>query len=168
LALGSALYGNSILTDTLTITGTDITPAMNGFEYQAIFTNPIGEATISSAVTLVVDDPPTITGNPANATVTAGGTVTFTASASGNPTPNVQWKYSSNGNSFVTMVDGTAAFGTVSGTKTDTLTISNASAALNGYKFEAVFTNFATSPPGRQCHHWVYHHLHRWHCRHRY
>ena len=46
---------------------------------------------------------PAITTQPATQTVTAGGTATFTAAASGNPAPTVQWQVSANGGS--TFVD---------------------------------------------------------------
>ena len=43
---------------------------------------------------------PMVTANPGNQTVPAGQTVTFTAAASGTPTPTVQWQSSPNGVSY--------------------------------------------------------------------
>ena len=66
---------------------------MNGYEYEAVFTNTAGSVT-TSAATLTVQTAPTVTTQPTNQTVHAGGTATFTAAASGNPTPTVQWTVS--------------------------------------------------------------------------
>ena len=76
----------------------DTTAAQNGDEYQAVFTNSVGTAT-TNAATLTVTDPvaPAVTTQPASQTVTAGQTATFTAAASGNPTPTVQWQVSTDG-----------------------------------------------------------------------
>lgn len=80
--------------------------------------------------------PPSITGNPSSQTVTAGQTATFTASATGIPTPSVQWQFST---------DGGHSFRNLSGATSTTLTLSNVSTAMNGYEYEAVFTNSAGS-----------------------
>jgi hypothetical protein len=78
---------------------------------------------------------PAITLNPADTTVTAGQTATFTAAASGTPTPTVQWQLSTNGGS---------TFNDVSGATSTTLSFS-ATAAMNGNEYRAVFTNAAGS-----------------------
>ena len=62
--------------------------------YAAVVTNSRGSATSASA-TLTVSAAltvPSITTQPLSQTVTAGNSVTFTAAASGNPTPTYQWK----------------------------------------------------------------------------
>ena len=48
--------------------------------------------TLSSTATLSVSTPPAITSHPASQTVAAGGTATFSVSASGNPAPTFQWQ----------------------------------------------------------------------------
>ncbi len=105
----------------------------NGYEYRAVFTNSQG-ATLTNAATLTVYTPPSLTANPSNQTVTAGNTATFTASATGNPAPTVQWQVS---------FDGGTTFGNISGATSTTLTISNIQAYQNGYQYQAVFTNAA-------------------------
>ena len=75
---------------------------------------------------------PAITQNPTDQTVNAGQTATFTAAASGLPTPTVQWQFSTNGG---------ATFQNVAGAITATLTVPNVTAGQNGTKFRAVFTN---------------------------
>jgi hypothetical protein len=117
--------------------------AQNGYMYQAVFSNTIyGSGTVQTATTtpatLTVDSVPTIVTSPSNVTVVTGGTTTFTASATGNPAPTVQWQVSTNGGaSFTNVANG----GVYTGAATGTLQISNATATMNGYVYQAVFTN---------------------------
>jgi hypothetical protein len=139
LADGGNYSGSA--TGTLNITG--ITTSMNGYEYRALFSNtPVGasssETATSLVATLTVDYVPSITSNPANQTINTGGTATFSATASGNPSPTVQWEVSTDGgNTFSNISNG----GVYSGVTTDTLTITNAGSSMNGYEYQAVFTN---------------------------
>jgi hypothetical protein len=106
------------------------TAGQNGNQYRAVFTNAAGSVT-SSAATLNVNSAPAITQQPTNQTVGAGATATFTASASGNPAPTVQWQVST---------DGGATFTNVGGATSTTLSFTAAS-GQNGNQFHAVFTN---------------------------
>ena len=111
--------------------------AQSGNEYQAVFTNAVGSIT-TSAATLTVDS---ITTQPDNQTVTPTENATFTAATS-NTGDAVQWLVSTHGGgSFRSLNDG----GIYSGSATTTLTITGATTALNGYEYEAVFSN---SNPG--------------------
>jgi hypothetical protein len=126
---------SGVTTDTLTITGA--TKTMNGYEYKAVFTNSVGTAT-TSAAKLTVDFAPSVTTQPGNKSVKPGKSTSFTAAASGNPAPSVQWYVSTNGGAtFTPLSNG----GTYSGVTTDTLTITGAKKSMNGYKYKAVFTN---------------------------
>jgi large repetitive protein len=106
----------------------------NGYEYRAVFTNSQNTAT-TTAATLTVTTPPVVTTNPVSASIPAGQTVTFTAAATGSPTPTVQWQVSTNGGSSFTNIAGatstTYSFTTTSGE--------------NGYEYQAVFTNSQNS-----------------------
>jgi hypothetical protein len=134
--VAGGVYGNSVNSPTLTITGA--TAAMNGFEYQAVFTNSIGTAT-TTAATLTVDFAPGTTTNPSNATINAGTNTSFTAAATGNPTPGVQWQVSTDGgNTFSPLTPGGVYGNSVNSL---TLTITGATAAMNGFEYQAVFTN---------------------------
>ena len=117
---------------TLGIVGT--TAALSGNQYQAVFMNASGSATTTPA-TLTVNTAPAITTNPANVTVAAGAPAMFTAAASGTPTPTVQWQVSTSG----------GAFTNVSGATSTTLSIAVTAGAMNGNKYQAVFTNAAGS-----------------------
>ncbi len=108
--------------------------AQNGDEYEAVFTNSLGSAT-STAATLTVETVPSVTTQPSDQTVTAGATATFTAAASGNPTPSVQWMVST---------DSGATFNDISGATSTTYSLTP-TLAQNGDEFEAVFTNAAGS-----------------------
>jgi hypothetical protein len=76
---------------------------------------------------------PAITQSPSNQTVVTGNTATFTAAATGNPTPTVQWQVSTNGGASWSNISGatntTYSFTTVSGD--------------DGKQYRAVFTNTA-------------------------
>jgi Ricin-type beta-trefoil lectin domain/Immunoglobulin I-set domain len=108
--------------------------SQNGNQYRAVFTNSAGSAT-TTAATLTVNSssPPTITTQPANQTVNAGQTATFTAAATGSPTPTVQWQVST---------DGGATFSNVSGATSTTLSFTT-TLSQNGNQYRAVFTNTA-------------------------
>ena len=80
-------------------------PAENGDQYQAVFTNSVGSAT-TAAATLTVDSAPAITTQPSSATVLQGQPASFTAGASGNPTPTVQWQVSTNGGATYSTIAG--------------------------------------------------------------
>ena len=126
--------------DTYTIATTNV--AESGNRYEAVFTNTQGKAT-SSPATLTVEPAlakPEVTKQPAAATVTAPAAASFTAEASGNPTPTVQWEVSEKG----------GAFKEVLGATSDTYTIATTNVAESGNRYEAVFTNTqgkATSSP---------------------
>ncbi len=124
---------------TLTVAGT--TTALSGREYRAVFTNSLGNAT-SAAATLTVSakpEAPKVTTNPVSKAVTAGEGATFTAAASGIPTPTVQWQVSTNGG--LTFASDT----TDAGNTTTTLTVAATTTALNGRQYRAVFKNASGS-----------------------
>ncbi len=119
---------------TATLTLNNVTTAMNGYEYQAVFTNSAGSITTTAAtltVNAAVSSKPYIVSNPVSQTATAGTTVTFTASAGGTPTPTVQWQ---------AIIDG-RLHEIIPGATSTTLTLNNVTTAMNGYEYQAVFTN---------------------------
>jgi hypothetical protein len=105
------------------------TVSQSGNQYQAVFTNASGIAT-TSAVTLTVDTAPLITTNPVSQTVASGQNVTFTAAASGIPSPSVQWQVSVNNGPFTNFP----------GANSPSLTFA-ASNSQNGNQYQAVFTD---------------------------
>jgi hypothetical protein len=124
-------YSNIAGATSTTYTISAATASQNGYSYRAVFTNSAGSAT-TTAATLTVQTAPTVTSNPHSQTVTAGQTATFTASASGNPTPAVQWQVST---------DGGNTFADIAGATSTTLTLSGTTGSQNGSIYHAVFTN---------------------------
>jgi hypothetical protein len=115
-----------------TITSAALTTSESGWEVRAVFKNASGKAATSAAtITVLKDVAPKVTTQPANQTVSAGSTASFSAAASGEPNPTVQWEVSTNGGSTWTNISG--------GTET-TLSVV-AKAAKNGYDYRAVFEN---------------------------
>jgi hypothetical protein len=74
---------------------------------------------------------PAVTSQPSDQSQSEGGTATFTAAATGSPTPTVQWQ--------VKIPAGT--FTDIGGATSPTLTLTGVSAAQNGNQYRAVFTN---------------------------
>jgi len=131
---------NGTKTGTLTITGA--TATINGYQYQCLASNSVQSNVASNAVTLTVDTVPAITTQPTSQTVTAGGNAVFTVVASGNPAPTYQWQVNTNGGSTWTNLTNTVPY---SGTATATLTITGATAVMNGYQYQCLASNSAQS-----------------------
>ncbi|MDX6204723.1 MAG: large repetitive protein, partial [Frankiales bacterium] len=85
----------------------------------------------TQTLTVNVNQAPTVTSNPADQSVNPGSSVTFTAAASGNPTPTVQWQRSIGG-----------SFSNVAGATSPSYTFT-AAVGDNGNTYRAVFTNAA-------------------------
>jgi hypothetical protein len=77
----------------------------NGEEFRAVFSEPGFTATTTPA-TLTVDYGPSVTVQPKSQLVAAGGQVTLTADAAGNPAPTVQWYTSTDNGKTWTAIAG--------------------------------------------------------------
>ena len=131
--------GGTIFTDIPGATTTSLvfvttTAAQNGNLYRAVFSNGTTLAT-TNAVLLTVNIAPVVTISPVSQTVALGLPVTFTAAATGTPTPAVQWQVST---------DGGATFSSIAGATATTLTFTP-NAADNNNRYRAVFTNICAS-----------------------
>jgi hypothetical protein len=131
--------------DTLKVTHT--TASESGREYQAVFTNEVGTAASEPATLTVETAVPFVTTQPVPpksvTSVVAGETASFTAEASGIPSPEVQWQVRTSSGSKWMNVSGAG------GTK-DTLEVANTTISESGREYQAVFTNevgAATSNP---------------------
>ena len=133
---GGASYGNIAGATSTTLTLTGVTTAQNTNRYRAVFTNSAGGATTNAATLTVTaaTTQPQVTTQPSSQSVVAGGTATFTAAASGTPTPTVQWQVST---------DGGASYGNIAGATSTTLTLTGVTTAQNTNRYRAVFTNSA-------------------------
>ena len=124
-------YSNISGATTTTLTLLSVSVSQNGNFYRAVFTNSTGTA-MSTAAKLTVDYAPTVTTNPTSQSIAAGSNVSFTAAASGNPAPTVQWQISTNGGS---------TFSNITGATSTTLSLTSVPTTDNGYQYHAVFTN---------------------------
>ena len=142
-AIGLPPWANFNAT-TAVLSGTP--PDTNGTPFTVTLTASNGTSPDATQIfTLTVQSPataPTITTQPANQTVSVGGSTSFAAAASGNPAPTYQWQASTDGGSTWTNLTDTVPY---SGTTTSTLTITGATVALNGYQYQCVATNTAGS-----------------------
>ncbi|MEI7701680.1 MAG: immunoglobulin domain-containing protein, partial [Planctomycetia bacterium] len=117
------------------------TPALasgdNGTQYRAIYTNGVGSDATTNAATLTVNSAPSITTQPTSQSISDGATATFTAAATGNPTPTVQWQVNA-GSGWTDVTDGT-------GGTTTSYTTAAMNLAASGYQYRARFTNSVTA-----------------------
>ncbi|HWK07817.1 MAG TPA: hypothetical protein VNS58_29500, partial [Puia sp.] len=98
--------------------------------YRRLVSNP-GCSSTSNAVTITVN--PTaisISAQPANQAICAGGTAVYSVTASGPGTLTYQW-YQYNGSTWSALSDG----GMYSGSATASLTITGATSAMNNYRY---------------------------------
>jgi hypothetical protein len=122
------------------LTIADATAGQSGYEYRATFANTAGSASSQGAV-LTVHAPPVVSEQPAGAILEAGQSASFEATASGFPTPTVQWELST---------DGGSVWSSVTGADVDELTVANAQPSDSGHEYRATFANVvgrATSAP---------------------
>ncbi len=122
--------------DTLTIASTTLSES--GAEYEAVFSNGTGRDAVTNAVTLTVnpDTAPVVLTNPQSQVVGYGQSATFTAAASGVPSPTVQWQLS---------VDRGSTWTNVAGLTSPSFTSGPVTLFENGWETRAVFTNPAGS-----------------------
>ncbi|MDF9832450.1 autotransporter-associated beta strand protein/T5SS/PEP-CTERM-associated repeat protein [Ereboglobus sp. PH5-5] len=103
---------------------------MDGVQYRFVATNARGNAT-SAAVTLTVNQAPTITTHPSNQSVIEGQNATFTVTATGNPVPQYQWQ---------SAPAGSTTWGDISGATSAAYTVP-ATTAQNGMQYRCVASN---------------------------
>jgi len=143
--LSRAVSGNTITVNMTCETGQSFTLTYNGIAAPAAtgphtFTTRTKQGaggtltTIASSPVITVTPACTaasVTTQPSNQSVTYGNAATFTAAASGNPAPTVQWQVSTDGVTFTN----------VAGQTSTTLTLTKPAVSQNGHKYRAVFTN---------------------------
>ena len=128
-------YGGSTTTSLTVITAI----GMSTDTFRCLATNSVSTAT-SNAATLTVSaatSAPVIGTQPTNQTVTAGATATFTAAASGNPTPTLQWQRNPLGTGTWSNISNNTTYG---GSTTTSLTVITA-IGMNTDTFRCVATN---------------------------
>ena len=96
------------------------------------------------ATSLAAQTAPSIGTQPANRTVAAGASASFTVSATGSPTPTYKWQASSDGGTAWSDLTAVAPY---SGVTDTTLTVSGTTTAMSGIQFRCLATNTAGSAP---------------------
>lgn len=131
------------VTGTINVPGT-ATPGITRMRVRISFganpTDPCAGVTYGETedynVNLVPCVPVTITGSPSNTSIACGGNATFTATATGS-LPQYAWEYRTGPSATWQNVPNAAPY---SGVNTATLTLTNVSAAYNGYQYRALVT----------------------------
>jgi plastocyanin len=130
ISRGMTSFTNLVGQTSPTLTLSNVALTDTGTRYRVIVSNTQGR-TISTVATLQVDVAPQVAVNPTDHQGSAGGTVKFTATASGTPLPKVQWQVSE---------DGGTTFENIRGATGLTLRLV-AQVTDNGDQYRAVFTN---------------------------
>jgi hypothetical protein len=117
-AAGAAQFGSAV--------------ALSGDGSTAFVGGPGDETQGGAAWAFSAQTPPVVTTQPVNETVTAPAAATFTAAASGDPAPTVQWQAST---------DHGVTWANIPGATSTTLTVTPTSVSLSGDEARAVFTN---------------------------
>ena len=81
-----------------------------------------------------INTPPSVTGNPVNRIIYAGGSTTFSVTATGT-SPTYAWQVSTNGGGSWAPLTNVSPYSNVT---TATMTINPASAGLNGYQYRCI------------------------------
>ena len=129
------VYSN-VVAATMTIT--DATAAMDGYSYRCVVDNTTCSEDISSGATLSVEVAPSVTSNPSSTTVCVDGDPTFTVAASGDGL-TYQWQENTGGG-FSDLSNG----GVYSNVDAATMTITDATASMDGYLYKCVVSGNCT------------------------
>lgn len=113
-------------TATLSITGTTL--AMDGYRYRCVVSGTATPAAVSAEAPLTIERAPSITAQPSSSTINAGAGTSFSATVANQL--SLQWEVDK-GNGFEPVANG----GVYSGATTATLTITGATAAMDGYVY---------------------------------
>ena len=124
---------------TTTLTITAATAAMNTYQYRCVISGTCTPAVNSTSSVLTVYTPISVTTAPANATICATGTTSFSVVVA-STSPVYQWQESTNGGTtWNTIANG----GMYSGATTTTLTLTGVTPVMNGNLYRVVVTGLA-------------------------
>lgn len=119
-----------------TLTINNVTAGMNNYRYRLTATNTCPSSVFSDAAILTVSNPASITTQPVNFTICAGGNASFTVAASGSNN-TFQWQVS---------IDGGNTFTDVIGATNATLDLATVTAAMNNNQYHVVITSCSPNP----------------------
>ncbi|HEY2644010.1 MAG TPA: putative Ig domain-containing protein [Galbitalea sp.] len=128
-----------VLTDngdgTASLTGTAPATAAGTTVTVTLTATNVASPNATQQVSILIDQAPVVTTNPADTVVTPGSTATLSVAADGYPVPTVQWQVST---------DSGAHFSNIAGATSIDL-VFTASLGDSGHQFRAVFTNSVTA-----------------------
>jgi len=116
-----------------------LTSSYNTYKYRCNVTGSCGSVT-SSAASLTVNSPITITSQPASSSICENGNASFSVITSGT-NPVYQWEFSSDGTNYASVNTG----GIYLNATTATLTLNAATSTYNNYKYRCVVTGTCSS-----------------------
>ena len=130
---GGTSWANVAGATTATLNLSGLTPAMSGYQYRVVIAGTCTGSFNSNAATLAVNSPVALTDQPDDARICEGDNTSFSVTATGS-TITYQWQVRKNGGPFIN-VPNAAPY---AGTTTATLSVTNATAALNGNEYRVV------------------------------
>lgn len=111
----------------------------------ATYPNPLANPYIPYTVTpATCCTQPIVSDQPSGDEKCVGESVSFMATATGTPTPTVQWQEKVGNGSFTNITNGTFDGVTYAGATGTTLTVSGLKSTMNGNQYRAVFTTSST------------------------
>lgn len=129
---GGATFNDIVGATGTSYTATAVTIGMNGYQYRVVINGTCTPATVTSnAATLTVVASLSITGQPADVVVCAGGNASFTVAATGSGV-TYQWQVST---------DGGATYSNISGATAVTYTITGVTVAQSGNRYRCVLNS---------------------------
>ena len=133
---GGGVFSDLAGATSATLTRTAVPIGDNGHLFRVIVGNTLGSVTSNTALLTVGPAPaiPTFSANPADQSVFAPATATFTVAAGGVPAPTLQWQVSTGG-----------AFTNIPGATGTVYTTAATSGADHGNRYRAVATNASGS-----------------------
>jgi len=112
--------------------------SLSGNQYRCVVTGACGTAVTSSAVTLTVQAPATITRSPLQAEACAGTAVSFGISTNSVAPALYQWQLSTNGGSSWSSISGATSF---------SITLATTNSAMNNNRYRCLVTTATCTDP---------------------
>ena len=123
---------------TASLTLTAPPASMTGTDYRCVISGTCAPVVTTQPQALIINTPPTITGQPANQMVCAGSNITIPMFATAQTTSPLQYQWQVNdGTGFVNVLNSAP----YSGANTNILSITNASLLMNGNTYRVIVTS---------------------------
>ncbi len=135
---GGATWNNIAGATSSSYTVSGVTAGMNGYRYRCVVTGLCPPSATSGAAILTVISAVSITSQPANASVCAGGNTGFSVAGSSVQTILYQWQLST---------DGGATWNNIAGATTANYNISGATLAMNNNRYRCLLSSATCTVP---------------------